>query len=318
MSPGSILVIGASGLVGSSLVPAFLSQGWQVTATLRDLGARARLGDALDGASVVIVPNATSSGDIRSAIESAQPQVVVHCVSVNRTAGVDAARAYVESNVTAVAVALDACVRSGVPRAVVFGSGSEYRPEARSLSERDAIGPRTTYDATKVAASVMVQHFREAGGIEVVMARPFSLYGPRERLSRFVPYVVTSALAGRSIEMSSGTQRRDYLYVDDLADAIVRLAQAPAPWPEVVNFSGPAEHSLFDIAVAAVKIVGTNVQILRNSRPGNPGDRPVFLGDWSLARDLLGWEPTHDLRGGLAKTVEWYRANADVWELLAR
>jgi nucleoside-diphosphate-sugar epimerase len=258
-----------------------------------------------------------NSGDVRSAIELAKPQVVVNCVSTNQKSGGDAARAYVDGNVTALAVTLDACARSGVERAIAFGSGFEYKPEARPLSERDAIGPTTLYGATKVAASVIARHFREAAGIEVTVARPFSLYGPRERLTRFVPYVVTSALAGRPIEMSSGSQRRDYLYVDDLADAIVRLAQAPAPLPEVVNFSGPAEHSLLDVAVAAVDIVGSNVRILRDGRPGNPGDRPVYVGDSSLARDLLGWVPKHDLRAGLAKTVDWYRANARVWELPA-
>jgi nucleoside-diphosphate-sugar epimerase len=243
--------------------------------------------------------------------------VVVNCVSANQRSGDDAARAYVDSNVTALAVTLDACVQSGVQRAIAFGSGFEYKPEAHPLSERDAIGPTTIYGATKVAASVIARHFREVGGIEVTVARPFSLYGPRERLTRFVPYVVTSALAGRPIEMSSGSQRRDYLYVEDLADAIAQIAQAPAPLPEVVNFSGPAEHSLLDVAVAAIEIVGSNVTIVRNSRPANPGDRTVFLGDSSLARNLLEWQPAHDLRTGLAKTVDWYRANAGCWELLA-
>lgn len=317
MSRRSVLVIGASGLVGSSLVRAFLSRGWQVTATLRDAEARARLGGALDGASVAVVPDACVGAAVRLAIELAQPDVVVNCVSTNQRSGDDSARAYVDGNVTALAVTLDACVRSGVQGAITFGSGFEYKPEARPLSERDAIGPTTIYGATKVAASVIARHFREAGGIEVNVARPFSLYGPRERLSRFVPYVVTSALAGRPIEMSSGSQRRDYLYVDDLADGIVRLAEAPAPLPEAVNFSGPAEHSLLDVAVAAVEIVGSNVKIVRNSRPGNPGDRPVFVGDSSLARNLLEWQPTHDLRAGLAKTVDWYRANARLWELPA-
>jgi nucleoside-diphosphate-sugar epimerase len=314
MSRGNVLVIGASGLVGSALVPAFLARGWQVTATLRESGAGAGLEDALEGASVAVVRDAGDAAEVRSAIERAQAHLVVNCVSTNPRSGEDATRAYVEGNVVPVAVMLDTCVRLGVPRAIVFGSGSEYKPEARPLSERDEIGPRTVYDSTKVAASVIARRFRQSGEIEVSIARPFSLYGPRERLSRFVPYVVTSALAGRAIEISSGSQRRDYLYVDDIADGIVRLAEAPAPLPEAVNFSGPVEHSLLDFAVAAVETVGSSAKVIPNSRPGNSGDRTVFLGDSSLARDALGWVPGHDLRAGLAKTVEWYRANPRIWE----
>jgi UDP-glucose 4-epimerase len=315
MSRRSVLVIGASGLVGSSLVPAFLAQGWRVTATIRSPGARSSLGDALDDASIAVVADTRDSGALQSAIDVAEPDVVINCVSRNQSGGDDAARAYTEGNVTTLAVALDACVRRGIARAIVFGSGFEYKPQARPLTERDAVGPTTLYGASKVAAYAITQFFRQTSDIDVATVRPFSLYGPRERLSRLVPYLVTSALAGRPIEMSSGTQRRDYLYVEDLADAIVRLADGPGRLPEVINFSGPADHTLLDLAIAAVETVESNVGILINRRPPNFGDRPVFLGDSSLARAVLGWQPVHDLRAGLAKTVEWYRTNSWTWEL---
>jgi len=311
MSGHSVLVIGAGGLVGSSLVRTFAARGWHVTATLRTPDSRAGREDALDGASVVLVPDALDTGVVSAAIEVAQPDVVINCVATMPRGGEGTGRAYVDGNVAAQAVTLDACVRAGVPRALVFGSGFEYRPDPRPLSEHDALGPTTLYGATKLAGSVIAQYFAADGDIEVSVARPFSLYGPRERPSRFVPYVVTSALAGHPIRMSSGTQRRDYLFVDDLADGMVRLAEAPSPIPAVVNFSGPSEHSLLDVVTEALEIVGSNVGVI-NDLPPNPGDRSVFVGDSSLARASLGWQPTYDLHAGLVKTVEWYRTNSGV------
>ena len=129
--PGRALVMGATGLVGSALVRRLLDDGWEVTATVRDAtcsraGSRrhcedarvATLADALDGDAVVAV------------LEESRPDVVVTCISTNPTGRSDAARAYGGMNVTAEAVALDACVRSDVGRAVVFGSGFDTRRRA--------------------------------------------------------------------------------------------------------------------------------------------------------------------------------------------
>ena len=192
--------------------------------------------------------------------------------------------------------------------------GFEYAPADHPLSEKDPIGPTTLYGATKAAGSVIANYFRSVAHLDVCVARPFSVYGPREHQNRFVPYVITAALAGRPIEMSSGAQRRDYLYVDDLAEGLARLAGHEGSLPEALNFAGPEEHTLLDIATIAVEIVGSRVPLRAGVRIENPGDRPIFLGDGRLARETLGWRPAHDLRSGMAKTAAWYRDHRDLWE----
>jgi nucleoside-diphosphate-sugar epimerase len=315
--PGHAVVMGATGLVGSALVRQLLDDGWEVTATVRDMVAAARVADALQDARVVILTDALDGDAVAAVLGESRPDVVVNCISTNPIGGSDAARAYGSMNVTAVAVALDACVRSDVGRAIVFGSGFEYSPASHPLDEGSPIGPTTLYGATKAAGSVVARYFRSIAGLDVCVARPFSLYGPRERPTRFVPHVITSALSGRPIEMSTGTQARDYLYVGDLADGLVRLAGHQGRLPETLNFSGPSEHSLLDIAVLAVELAGSDAAIRTGVRPENPGDRPVFLGDSRLAREVLGWQPKHDLRSGLAETVDWYLAHRHLWETRA-
>lgn len=312
--PGHAVVMGATGLVGSALVRRLLDDGWDVTATVRDPASPARVMDAVHGARIVTIADALDGGAIASVLAERCPDVVVNCISTNPASGSDAARAYGSMNVTAVTVALDACARSEVGRAIVLGSGFEYSPARSPLDESSPIGPSTLYGATKAAGSVVARYFRIAAGFDVCVARPFSLYGPRERATRFVPYVITSALAGRPIEMSSGVQTRDYLYVGDLVDGLVRLASHEGPLPEALNFAGPDEHSLLDVATLAVELAGSNSAIRSGVRPENPGDRPVFLGDSHLADELLGWRPKHDLRSGLAKTLDWYRTSTSIWE----
>ena len=305
---GRAVVLGATGLVGSALVGQLLDEGWEVTATVRDAAAPARVADALQGVRLVTLLDGLDGVALSSMLRDSRPDVVVNCISTNPISGNAAARAYGDGNVTATAVTLDACVRSGVGRAIVFGSGFEYAPTRLPLDENSPIGPTTLYGATKAAAHLIAAYFRGIASLDVCVARPFSLYGPRERPTRFVPYVITSALGGRPIEMSTGKQTRDYLYVGDLADGLVRLAGHEGPLPETINFAGPEEHPLLDLVTIAVELAGSSAPIRVGVRPENPGDRPVFLGDSQLAQSLLGWRPKHDLRAGLAKTVELVRS----------
>ncbi len=312
--PGRAVVLGATGLVGSELVRQLLDDNWEVAATIRDPSSIAPVLDAVQGAQVVTLADALDGEAISRVLAEHCPDVVINCMSTNPTWVADAARAYGSMNVTAVAVVLDACVRSNVGRAIVIGSGFEYSPAASPLDENSPIGPNTLYGATKASGSVVAHYFRNFAALDVCVARPFSVYGPRERLTRFVPSAITAALSGRPIEMSSGRQTRDYLYVADMAEGLVRLASHEGPLPETVNFAGPEVHSLLDVALRVVELAGSGAGVHSGSRAENPGDRPVFLGDCRRARETLGWLPQHDLQSGLAKTLDWYKTHRSLWE----
>ena len=316
-APGRSLVLGATGLVGSALVRRFVDDGWDVTASVRHASEASWIASALDGARVVTLAVALDGDGIAAVVEDARPDVVVNCMSMNPTTTGGAALAYGNMNVTAVAVVLEACVSASVDRVIVIGSGFEYAPSDHPLDERDAIGPTTLYGATKAAGTVIASYYQRGVAPEVCVARPFSVYGPRERLGRLVPSVITAALSGGPIEMSAGTQVRDYLYVEDLAAGLAVLAAHDQDLPGAINFSGPEQHTLLELVSIAVEAAAPETEVRVGSRAENPGDWPVFLGDSGRAERLLAWQPRHDLRSGIAQTVDWYRANHEAWEALA-
>jgi dTDP-glucose 4,6-dehydratase len=132
-----------------------------------------------------------------------------------------------------------------------------------------------------------------------------------------VPYLITKLLRDEPVEMSSGRQRRDYLYVLDLAVGLVKLAAHAGTLPECLNFAGSAQHTVLDLATTLREIIGSDAPLLVGARPPNPGDQLVFLGDSTLARETLNWRPGFDLRAGLAATVEWYRSHPSFWDTKA-
>ncbi len=306
----AVVVLGASGLIGSAVAQSLLKSGWEVTATVRDATSGRHLGDSMRDASIAVVDPMDWQA-VTDLLMARRPVAVVSCIGRNAGAGAGAARACADANVTTVAILLDAMSRAGIGRAVVIGSGSEYEPADHPLDEKHPLGPTTLYGATKVAASEIATYFGRCEGMDVCVARPFSVYGPREPAHRFVPYVIGCGLSGRPMEISRGTQNRDYLYSADLADGLVRLVELEARLPHTLNFSGPMGHSLLDVAVLVRELTQSDAPILAGSRAPNPGDREVLLGDSQLARQLLGWEPSHDLRRGLGFTVEWYRTHPE-------
>lgn len=315
-APKKALVVGATGLVGSAVTDKLIKDGWQVTATARSAESVRWAGDALLGAQMLMLTDMLDDLAVGSALNESRPTVVISCVGALPVAD-GATRDLLHSNVTATAVLLDACAQFGVGRIVLLGSGFEYAPAAGPIDEARAIGPTTLYGATKVAATSIACHYRSNVGLEVCVVRPFSLYGPREHLHRFVPTVVTSALNERPVEMSAGTQVRDYLFVDDLAAGLVRAAGHDGVLPETMNFAGPDRHTLADLATIVLELTGSTAPLRLGARPGNPSDQPIFLGNSRLAYETLGWRPTHDLSSGLERTVEWYRSHRKLWDVAA-
>ena len=277
--------------------------------------AAARVADALEGARFVAFADPLDRAAVDALLAPA-PDVVVNCLAANPSTPAWVVPGLGTTNVAALPVLFEAAIAAGVPRVLTFGSGFEFAVSDAPIPEDAPIAPTTLYGASKAAGSVIAGWYAAHSALEVCVVRPFSMYGPRERVSRFVPAVVTAALDGRPIEMSSGRQVRDYLYIDDAADAVARLAAVPV-LPPAVNLAGGERHTLLEFAAIAAEVGGAGAPLRPGARPENPGDRPVFLADTTRARTLLGWEPSFTLRSGLARTADWYRTHRDFWEMPA-
>lgn len=307
-------MIGATGLIGSAISRALVDAGWDVTATARSQASADWAADALDGARIALAPDLLDQGAVDAVVGDAKPDVVISCAGVMSAAGPGGVKAMIDGNVVTTALVLEASVRGGARRAFVFGSGFEYEPSSGPIAEDGPVGPTTTYGAAKVAATAIATQIRESTDLDVCVVRPFSVYGPREHLRRFVPDVITAALSDRPIEMSSGMQVRDYLFSGDLADGVARAAAYPGTLPPSLNLSGGARHDLLEMARIVIDSTGTSAPLCPGARPANPADRPVFLGDSSAAARLLDWSPTTDLRTGLERTIAWYAGHRSLRE----
>jgi UDP-glucose 4-epimerase len=221
----------------------------------------------------------------------------------------------IDINIKGTAALLEAC-RKHNPAAVVVRSGTrgQYGPAVSlPVSEDAPSDPRGLYEISQLSAEMICRTYTRIHGVRTVPLRLTNVYGPRAQMkhSHFgvVNWFVRLALEGQPIPIfGSGGILRDFLYVDDCVEALVRTAQEPAMIGEIVNVGNDRASTFLDVAKTLQELVpGTTIaftDFTPERKAQEPGD---FVSDISKIRRLLGWEPTVDLREGLSRTVQFYR-----------
>lgn len=168
------------------------------------------------------------------------------------------------------------------------------------------IGPRSCYDEGKRVAETLCFDYHRQNGVDIRVVRIFNTYGPRMLMNdgRVVSNFVVQALNGEDITVyGQGDQTRSFCYVDDLVEALIRmLGQDDFVGP--VNLGNPGEFTILQLAELVVELTGSRSKIVHRALPKDDPTRR--RPDITRARNLLGWEPTIQLREGLEKTIAYF------------
>jgi nucleoside-diphosphate-sugar epimerase len=200
-----------------------------------------------------------------------------------------------------------AFARCGGQRAVVTGTCAEYDWTAAGVCrEHDTpTRPHTTYGRCKLELGKWADTFGRARGVGVAWARLFWLYGPREHPARLVPSVTRALLAGVPAACSAGAQERDFLHVDDVADALVTLTRSDLTGP--VNIGSGEPVAVRDVIAQVADACGRPELVRLGERPTPANEPPLLVADTTRLRNELGWRPRIDPARGLRETVGWWR-----------
>jgi UDP-glucuronate decarboxylase len=170
------------------------------------------------------------------------------------------------------------------------------------------IGIRSCYDEGKRCAETLFFDYRRQHDIPIKVARIFNTYGPGMRPDdgRVVSNFIVSALKGEPLTIfGDGSQTRSFCFVDDLVDGLLKLMSTPHEVTGPINIGNPNEFTMNELAGLVTEIVGSTAGVEYHPLPtDDPTQRQP---DISVARSRLGWQPTVELREGLAATVEYFR-----------
>jgi len=217
-------------------------------------------------------------------------------------------REYNLVNVGGTVTLMEAMRDVGVHRVVLASSGAIYGDQEHQPVREDAIPhPRSPYAVSKLAAEYYVHTIGSLWGIETVSLRVFNAYGPGQHLppahAPVIPYFLRQAiLNGTLVIHGEGNQTRDYVYVDDVVDALMSAANAPDINQTTINVGSGVDTSVRDLVRLVRKVTGTDPEVIHNQRD----DRgPSHLcADLTRARALLNYQPRILLEDGLRLTLE--------------
>jgi UDP-glucuronate decarboxylase len=170
------------------------------------------------------------------------------------------------------------------------------------------IGPRACYDAGKRAAETLFFDYHRQHNLHIKVVRLFNTYGPRMHPhdGRVVSNFVVSALTGKPITIyGEGQQTRSFCYVDDLIDGLIAMMNSGDDVTGPINLGNPGEFTIAELAAEVIKQTGVDPGI--EYLPLPPDDPTRRQPDITRAKQTLGWEPTIELKAGLAKTIEYFR-----------
>jgi UDP-glucose 4-epimerase len=217
-------------------------------------------------------------------------------------------RDYNRVNVGGSVSLMEAMRDTGVRRVVFTSSGAVYgSQENLPVREVDPPHPDSPYAVSKWSAEQYVHTIGQLWGLETVALRIFNTYGPNQRLpmshAPVIPRFLQQVLTGGSIVIfGSGKQTRDFVYIDDVLDALVRSATAEAVNRGIINIGSGRETSISELVNQIAAVTGHEINLISN--PSKSGGVPRLVADISRARELLDFEPNTGLQDGLRLTME--------------
>ena len=252
---------------------------------------------------------------VRAVAEAACPAFVFHLAAAGVTEyGIDAVTA-VRINVEGTLNLLTALKGTGYCRFLFVGTCHEYGDNRPPFREKQSPAPANVYAASKLAAWVFCQMYHRAHGWPVVGVRPFGVYGPGQRPPAFLPALIRAALCGQDFSMTGGEQVRDFVYVEDVIEGMIRAVTVPGIEGQVFNLCAGEGVYLVELAHRAVALVGDPIRINVGALSYRPGEIWRMVGDNARARQVLDWQPTVSLDEGLRRTIAWWRERLRAGEI---
>lgn len=309
-SPGRVVVTGGAGFVGSHLVDRLVDEAWEVL-VLDDLssGRVSRLASARRRGSVSVHKIDIRSPGLVDALSRFSPDLVFHLAAQTSVAvSMENTRLDADVNITGSLNLMEASQVARVQRLVFTSTGGALFGRRAHLPAREGTPrrPDSPYGISKKVVEDYLGFWRRSRGLDYAVVRPANIYGPRQDPSGEAGVVAVFTRAcldrRRPTVFGSGTDTRDYVYVEDVVDALVRAGKRGGGG--VYNIGTGVETStqeVFDTIARHARFGGSPVY-----GPPRPGDVPRSVLDCGLAREELGWRPFTDFEDGIRRTVAWF------------
>lgn len=297
-----ILVTGAGGFVGAACVDAALAAGHQPLAVVRPASNRQRL----SGKGVEVLPlDLADRSALNHAMAQHRPDVVVHAAWSGVSNAARHNKAQITDNIDTALALVDAAAANGVGKFIGIGSQGEYGLLSGKIAETALPVPTSLYGAAKIAVQVLSAQLCADAAMQFAWLRLFSTYGPRDNPNWLIPSLITQILDGQPPKTTEGRQLWDYLYIDDVAAAILAVAEHPEA-TGVFNLGSGRPVPVREIVEAIRDLAAPDLALVFGEIPYKPDQIWHMEADIARLTALSGFAPQVGLADGLSRTIAWH------------
>jgi GDP-4-dehydro-6-deoxy-D-mannose reductase len=276
-----ILVTGSNGFIGSNLIPKLHSAGYQVIPIDIHDGdiAKEETWKNLPGTNVVV----------HLAAKSFVPESWLN------------SHEYFRCNLLGTAAALNYC-KTHHSRMIFLSSYMYGNAELMPINENAKLNPTNPYALSKKLAEELCAFYARNLGVETTILRPFNIYGPGQSENFMIQSVISQIIKGGAIHVKDLEPKRDYVYIDDVVNAILKAITIKSSW-NTVNIGSGISYSVSEVIQILQDILGTNLPVVSGNER-RQGEIMNTVADIEKAKEVLGWQPLINFHNGLRKIIE--------------
>ncbi|MBN1914097.1 MAG: NAD(P)-dependent oxidoreductase [Candidatus Omnitrophica bacterium] len=304
-----VLITGATGFVGANLLRYCLNLGAKAYIFTRKSSDNWRIADIMGDVRQYRL-DLTDDVKLKAAIRRIKPEFILHSAAYGGHPYQTESDKIFAANLTGTMNLVSACARTGFRLFINTGSSSEYGLKNKPMREDQSLEPVTDYGAAKAAATLFCIALAKKEKLPIVTLRLFSPYGYYEDGRRLMPHIIISSLRKKRPALSSPRNVRDFVFIEDVLDAFLKAMLRPAglEFGQIINIGSGRQKSISDVLGVVARSCGYKLKPkwgALNTRP-----EPAFWqADISQAKDVLKWQPRHDLKQGIDKMLRWFSNN---------
>ena len=305
--PLRILITGASGFVGKHLLDKLINTSNRIACIdlIFNQAFIEKYGDKVQ----LFTGNILDRSFVAKCIHDFSPDYVFHLAgSKNRTNSLSEFKSSHEINYLGTLNLFEALLKTQNLRLVtILGTIDEYGYSVTPFREDSYELPNSAYGLSKLSATKLALIFYHQFNLPVVVLRPSIAYGPDQGEEMFIPALIKTLLKQEPFKMTEGNQLRDFIYLDDLVDALIKLINCNGLNGSILNIASGNSVMIKDIALKIAEIMDSREKLKIGEVPYRSSEIMDYLVDISKASKLLKWHPKTKLKEGLEKTIAFYQ-----------
>lgn len=299
-----ILLTGTSGFLGKHLSKKLVNEGYStfLTALHNESGNHIKEMDL------------TKVEEVKKIVSEYKPTVIIHLGAlVNLSRNFQIGLKCIDVNLKGTYNLLES-LRVNKPRRFIFLSTEEVYGTGKIPFKEDQVpDPPSPYAITKVAAEHLAKIYASELHFSLEIFRVGTMYGPLDFEARLIPQIIIKALENKPILLNSGMKKRDYIYVEDVADALITaLSKKPQEKIRIINLGGGKFFKLREVVEMILNKTKSRSKVIFGALPDRVGESDEWLLDNHSAEKLFGWKPKTSMIEGIDRTIDYYRTKMKV------